>query len=216
MSYHISNTVKQLRNYYGNLYFDHDLSISEKLERLSKTLWKAYESNNDVILNEINNYHPNYIGQSWERIKANSFGFEDARTTIACQYGYKSLNQVKDLGLNVVFETAVDLLLDGSMEALKSFIISYPDLTTMASQFGHNATLLHYLGNNGVELYRQVVPGQFIDRFQLLMDAGSDIDAKMNVYDGEFTFIELFDTSIHPKDAGIHREFMAYYGGQHP
>lgn len=61
---------------------------------------------------------------------------------------------------------------------------------------------------NGVENFRQRTPGNAIDIATALLDAGADVDAEANVYDGRSTTMELVATSIHPERAEVQNELM--------
>ena len=205
--------VQGIREYYGSSLFEYQESttISQRLTGLSELLWEAYCADNSCVLNEINNYHPSFIGMPWEEIKKNDFSKNDADTTIARQYGYTDLSEIPDTKIDVIFEQSIDLMLSGNLDELKKLIAQFPQLIQKESDYGHAANLLHYLGNNGVELYRQVVPLNLGDIMDFLLKMGADPKSTMNVYGGRFTMIELFSTSIHPKDAGINDEIMDSY-----
>ncbi len=213
MDVYAHNVILGIRDYYGDLLFNYpkDLTILERLSRLSNRLWEAFTQDNDCILNEINNYHPAFIGQSWNEIRDNEFSRSDAEITIARQYGYASFAEIPDIKIDALFERSVDVMLSGRLDELKHLIEDDPKLINQKSNYGHGASLIHYLGNNGVELYRQVVPYQLADILEYLLNRGADPNSTMNVYGGEFTMIALFSSSIHPKEAGIDKEVMERY-----
>src|SRR5438067_1844664 len=53
------------------------------------------------------------------------------------------------------FEAAVDAIVGGDMITLKRLLRNNPDLVRARSTREHRATLLHYIGANAVEGYRQ-------------------------------------------------------------
>ena len=211
MKVYVPQTVRKIRNYYGSTLFDYKQTIFEKIERHSQLLWNAVECHNDVVLNEINNYHPDYIGKSWQEIMNSTFSRSDVQTAVLRQYGFRELHEVRKEPLNAIFENIVDIMLEGNLSLLRRHCEQYPECIVQKSQFGHEATLLHYLANNGLELYRQVVPYNLKSLFMFLIKNGADVNAKMKVYGGQHTFIDLFASSIHPYDAGVREDFIGYY-----
>jgi hypothetical protein len=63
--------------------------------------------------------------------------------------------------------------------------------------------LLHYVGSNGVETYRQKVPLNLAAITRLLVEAGADVNATANMYGGGSTALGLLVTSDHPAKAGV-------------
>ena len=141
-----------------------------------------------------------------EDVLAGSFSLENARETIAREYGYADWATVEALGekrVNVRFETALDTMQAGDLLELKNCIEKTPELATTASVFGHKATLLHYLGANGVESHRQHMPLNAAELAKLLISNGADICAEAIMYGGGQTPFALASTSAHPHNAGI-------------
>jgi ankyrin repeat protein len=66
----------------------------------------------------------------------------------------------------------------------------------------HGATLLHYVGSNGVEYFRQRCPKNIVAIADMLLNAGAEIDALAGMYGG-YTAFGLAATSIHPVQAGV-------------
>lgn len=192
MSVYIPEGILQIRKYYGSSLFVYNQTILEKLEKHSDLLWAAVGDGNAVVVNEINNYHPGYIGYSWREIINSDFSKEDARLAVAKQYGYNSFNDVTNEPLESRFEHIIDTMLDGNLPSLDNLCSRSPGCMSEKSPFGHGATLLHYLSNNGVELYRQILPYNVKVLFGYLVKNGADLNALMNVYGGQHTFIELF------------------------
>ncbi len=205
--------VRDTIDYYGQLLFQYEpgVTIKERLSLLTSSLWAAFQSRNQAVLCEINNYHPNFLSQSWTKIEQNGFKEQDAQIAIARQYGYKTWEDVPDTHIDIIFENAVDLLLAGALDSLAKLLEDRPDLLNLKSRYGHQATLLHYVGNNGVELYRQVLPSNLPDMMCLLLESGADRNARMNVYGGEFTMIDLLNSSAHPYDSGMHEALISVY-----
>ncbi|MBV9156187.1 MAG: hypothetical protein JO097_07980, partial [Acidobacteriaceae bacterium] len=61
------------------------------------------------------------------------------------------------------FEPAVDAVVTGDIPTLESLIHQHLDLARARSSRSHRATLLHYLGANGVEDERQKSPRNAVD-----------------------------------------------------
>jgi hypothetical protein len=106
-----------------------------------------------------------------------------------------------------LFERAVDLIVSGEIEELRKLLAKHPSLIHERSLRDHHSTLLHYVGANGVEGYRQVTPKNIVEITRLLLDAGADIDSIADMYDGSNT-IGLVATSVHPLRAGVQLELL--------
>src|SRR5919206_4396138 len=100
------------------------------------------------------------------------------------------------------FEAAADAVVSGDIAALQRMLRADPDLVRARSERKHHATLLHYVGANGVEDERQRTPKNIVEVARVLLDAGADIHAMADIYRGSDTF-GLAATSCHPRDAGV-------------
>ncbi|MDD9933984.1 MAG: ankyrin repeat domain-containing protein [Myxococcales bacterium] len=107
--------------------------------------------------------------------------------------------------LTAAFEDAADAIPRGDLERLRELLARHPQLVHARSPRPHRATLLHYVGANGVESERQRTPPNAVEVLQLLLDAGSDVDAGCLTYGGgpEETTFGLLVTSAHPRSAGL-------------
>jgi len=160
-------------------------TILEQLTAFSNTLLEAWKNRNPVCKGQINNWHPDFIGQSLDLIFKAEFTLVDARLSIAKDCGFANWEAVEKQGnipFNLVFEKAVDTLLAGDLASLKTQIKEQSNLLNLRSFYGHQATLLHYAGSNGVEMWRQQTPYNLPEIVQFLLDAGADKNAKMKVY----------------------------------
>lgn len=73
---------------------------------------------NFACINQINNWHPNYIGKDSTFIFNAYFELSDARLSIARDCGFVNWAAVEKLGnqcFNIPFEKAVDTLLAGDL-----------------------------------------------------------------------------------------------------
>jgi hypothetical protein len=106
------------------------------------------------------------------------------------------------------FENAVEAIVSGDLAALEHLLSSDPNLVRVRSTREHHATLLHYVGANGIEGYRQKTPKSIVQIARLLLKAGTEVNATAHVYGGEATALELVATSIHPEQAGLQQDLM--------
>jgi ankyrin repeat protein len=107
------------------------------------------------------------------------------------------------------FEAAVDAVVNGDIAALERMLRADPDLVRARSSREHHATLLHYVGANGVEDERQRTPKNAVEVARVLLDAGADIHAMADMYGGSDT-LGLAATSCHPRDAGVQIPLMEF------
>ena len=137
----------------------HDFtSTKDLLAEFAISLFDAFSRKDPACNIEISNHHPHFLGQKPEFILNQSFSSDDAKLTIAKAYGFDVWKMIPSSSIDHTFETAVDLLVTGDCLALENLIAKHPEIETARSSFGHRATLLHYAGSNGVEIWRQKVP----------------------------------------------------------
>jgi hypothetical protein len=106
------------------------------------------------------------------------------------------------------FEEAADAIVTGDIERLRELLHSKPELVHMRSSREHRGTLLHYVSANGVEGYRQKTPKNIVEITDVLLRAGSDVDAEADVYQGNCTALGLVATSVHPQSSGVQQPLM--------
>lgn len=100
------------------------------------------------------------------------------------------------------FEAAVEAIINGDEAALERLLRDDPGLVRARSPRRHHAMLLHYVGANGVENFRQKTPKNAVRIAEMLIEAGAEIDATADMYGGSTT-LGLVATSIHPALAGV-------------
>ena len=100
------------------------------------------------------------------------------------------------------FETAVDAVVSGDIKLLEAALNKNPELIHARSSRVHHSMLIHYVGANGVESYRQRSPANAVDVLQLLLRSGAEADAMADMYGGSSTF-GLVATSIWPAKAKV-------------
>jgi hypothetical protein len=106
-----------------------------------------------------------------------------------------------------LFEQAADAVISGDLQTLNNLLADCPQLIRSRSQRNHRATLLNYVGANGVEAWRQKTPLNAADVADLLLSAGAEVDAKGDMYGGTST-LGLVATSAHPVKAGVQEPLM--------
>lgn len=98
------------------------------------------------------------------------------------------------------FEAAATAVVDGDEATLRQLLRDEPELIRARSTYSHRATLLNYVGANGVE--RQETPANAVRIATILLDAGAEVDAVADLYGGTTT-LGLVATSVFPELAGV-------------
>jgi hypothetical protein len=140
---------------------------------------------------------------------------EDARTIITREHNFASFEEfakhLEELNrknsLTSQFESAVDAIISGNLARLERLLRVNPALVRARSTRKHHATLLHYVGANGVEGFRQKTPKNAVKVTEVLLKAGAEVDAVAEMYGGSTT-LGLVATSIHPRLAGLQDALM--------
>jgi ankyrin repeat protein len=166
--------------------------------------------------------HPRYKGKSVGDVDAATLDLTDARLVVANEYAFnkwddlaKFTEAVKRDGPIAMFETAVDAVVDGHLTALEALLAEHPELPHARSTRRHHATLLHYIGANGVEGSRQKTPPNALEITRTLLEAGAEPDAVADMYDHKCTTMSMLVTSAHPAAAGLQpalAELLLDYG----
>lgn len=168
--------------------------------RLGQTAWTAF----------VGQYYPVCLGlEEFRSMDAAKVSVDDARFIVARSFGFESwyvfsvfLAEVKKEHAQIfVFESAVDAVVNGDLEQLNILLQQNPWLIKSRSMRVHSATLLHYTSANGVENFRQKTPENIVEIVDILLHAGSEVDATLS--DGESTTLGLTATSAHPRLAGV-------------
>ena len=191
----------------------YSLPIKRQLGLQVDRLTEAHHHRDDSVCFQIASWHPDLVGKSDAQILDSAFSLDDGKITIAREYGFKDWNEVDSLEgrpSDVHFENAVDTLLSGNLSSLKEQTRDRPYLLSARSQYGHSATLLHYVGTNGVESHRQVVPLNLAQITEFLMASGADPRSKANIYGGS-TPRELFESSKHSYESKVHGSVVAVF-----
>ena len=189
------------------------LPIKRQLELQADRLTTAHHSRHEAVCFQIASWHPELVAHSDEQILDHVFGIDDGRITVAREYGFTDWHQVEalhDRPSDAYFENAVNTMLSGNLTLLKKQVSDAPGLPSARSQYGHQATLLHYAGTNGVESYRQVVPLNMADIVDFLLASAADPGSKANIYGGS-TPRELFESSKHSYESKVHGDVIGVF-----
>lgn len=204
---YVCDQVREVERLHRDLLTDamRGLPIREQLDRQAQRILEAHRAGDRTVVTHITCWHPRLTCRGADEIMNSHFTLDDARQTIAREYGYSDWSEVESRGAEPPdrdFELAVDALLAGDVEALRRLLFSDPSLIRRRSSYGHRATLLHYVGANGVETHRQRVPRNLAQVARLLIEAGADVNATAAMYGGS-TALGLLVTSAHPACAGV-------------
>ena len=191
-------------------------------------LVKAYRSGDPEAMYCIRQFHPRLRGRAHTNdrnavtdaeIRKARVTLADAQCAVARWYGFESWPKLAEFvgavtckGSSVwQFESAVEAIITGDVTTLKRLLRENPDLAQARSTREHHATLLHYVGANGVEGYHQKTPRNAVKVAEVLLKAGAAVDADLdygsmrNVYPertGSAT-LGMVATSVHPAAAGV-------------
>jgi hypothetical protein len=180
-------------------------SILEELENYSLNLLRHYKVENPAVTIEISNHHPELIAESPTVIFDSEMDLEDFQFTVAKAYGFEDWVAVEALSTtkhDPAFEMAINILLSGHIQVLSDHLRQYPQVINQRSAYGHRAGLIHYLGSNGIEIWRQIVPSNLEELLRVLVKAGADPDMTANLY-GKTNLLALLTTSDHAWKAKV-------------
>jgi len=145
---------------------------------------------------------PDYSGPNAASIIANEHCFD----TFAQFVEFTAKARDKNSSVSQ-FESAVDAVVAGDLPRLQSLLRKKSSLVHTRSLRRHHATLLHYVGANGVEGFRQRTPQNAVTIAETLLKAGAQVDATAEIY-GKSTPLDLVATSIHPWRAGVQQALL--------
>jgi hypothetical protein len=152
---------------------------------------------------------------SWCGGLAPAYSEADARPILAREHHFGTfddlaahLEALKETESPVArFEAAVEATVAGDVAALERQLRQNPELIRARSTRQHRATLLHYVGANGVESWRQRTPRNAVQIAETLIKAGAEVDAMAEMYGGSTT-LGLVATSIHPLRTGVQNDLI--------
>ncbi len=154
--------------------------------------------------------HPRFRDKSVCDVRTATLDVTDAQLGVAHEYGFESWADLAEFTRAVSadgpvgrFESAVEAVISGDIVALEVMLRENPELVRTRSTRRHHATLLHYVGANGVENGRQKTPDNAVKVAKLLLDAGAEVDALADMYDARCTTMSMLVSSSHPAEAGL-------------
>jgi hypothetical protein len=204
---------------------------------------EQYKKQAKDLLKSVKSGHPQALQSILQRIKTDhtrlgrladlelhdtKWRLSDVQFVIARDYGFESwpsfVKHITGLALKSSpvsrFESAVDAVVTGDVAKLERLLREAPELVRERSARLHHATLLHYVGANGVENYRQTTPKHAVKVAEVLLQAGAEVNAVADIYGGSDT-LGLAATSIYPAVAGVQNtlidlllEHGANFGGE--
>ncbi len=169
------------------------------MQKVALTLLKAAESGEAAAVAKL----------------ASGVTLANARFVTARTYGFqnwaKLASHLKMRGRKTTatrFEEAADAVASGDIETLRELLLADRKLARARSARRHEATLLNYVGANGVENYRQKTPPNIVEIAELLLSAGADVNATASLYGSQCGTLELAATSVWPVRAGVQLELL--------
>lgn len=192
----------------------------EQYRKQAKDLVKHWKSADSDALRRVKRLHPKFAERREPASGAHlrppaAFALADSQLVLAREHGFESwpkfAKHIAALSRNdslvPAFERAADAIVSGDLASLKRLLHKNPGLIRERSTRAHRATLLHYIGANGLEEYRQKTPKNAVQVLTALLDAGADVNAIADIYSRD-TALGLVATSIHPLQAGVQQALM--------
>ncbi|HEV2424973.1 MAG TPA: ankyrin repeat domain-containing protein [Terriglobia bacterium] len=192
----------------------------EQYKKQAKDLVKLWKSGDAEAVHRVRRFHPRFSRRPESESRSESQApailvLADAQLVLAREHGFESwpkfAKHIAALSradsLVPAFELAADAIAAGDVAVLRRLLRENPGLIRERSTRAHRATLLHYVGANGVEDYRQKTPKNADEVLKVLLEAGAGVDAVADMYDGDTT-LSLVATSVHPVRAGVQEALM--------
>ena len=208
---YINGVVQACQTLYQHAPIQEFSTTTELIAAHADLLFQAHQNGNNACVAQFNNWHPDLIGADEAKIFGLDLTVNDALLALSKEFGYADWEDAKKREARICaeFENAVDMALQGELENLETVLVNNPQLATATSPFGHRATILLYMGSNGVEMWRQTVPENICTIIESLIKMGADENAKANVYGGRFNVLQLAESSNHPIQAGVVDDLIA-------
>jgi ankyrin repeat protein len=182
----------------------------EEYQREAEQLLEKLRASDEAVQWRFKWEHPRFRGRSVEDVRAAALDLADAQTVIAQEHAFTTwadligfTDAVQRDAAVALFETAVEAVISGDVAGLSTMLREHPELVRSRSMRRHHATLLHYLGANGVEGGRQRTPRNAVEVAKLLLDAGAEVDALADLYDERCTTMSMLVSSSPPHEAGL-------------
>lgn len=185
-------------------------SSLDEYKRQAHELFEALVAGDEEAMEFIRQHHPVLQQLPFHEFMGSALTPEHARMALARGYHFEDWDRLAAWVENMmdknseifIFENAVDLMVGGNIEELEKLIRAHPQLVRTRSTRSHHAMLIHYIGANGVEDYRQQSPQNAVEILRMLLNAGSELDPLADMYGGSTPF-GLVATSIWPAKAGV-------------
>lgn len=185
-------------------------ATAEDYKRQAKELFNAVLADDESAHARFKWLHPRFRDQPLSAVRSTTLAPADAQLVVAREYHFENWAELERFAGAVAkdgpvarFEQAVDAVVAGDIDSLRTLLHELPDLVHARSPRRHGATLLHYIAANGVEDSRQRTPPNAVEIAKLLLGAGADPDALADMYGGQCTTMALLISSAHPHEAGL-------------
>ena len=202
-------------------------STLEQCQQQAEELLAAHGSGDSQAIRVFHENHPRFLDSKipWlpkdlpeSEIRNATLDLADAQLAIARSYDFQNWARLEEWVEAAAqedsavskFESAVEAVITGDVATLERLLRENPDLVRARSTIVtdhdppvHGATLLHYLGANGVEGFRQKTPANAVDVAKLLLNTGAEVDALARMYGGEYATMSMLVSSCHPAKAGV-------------
>lgn len=183
----------------------------ELYRRQAARFYEAYLVGEPAIVKFIRDHHPRLRKTAEEKSPYVTVTPADIQLAMADWYYFESWMHLVEWEAAVtqkdspvfLFESAVEAIFTGDTLRLEGLLREDATLVRARSMRRHHATLLHYVGANGVEYYRGQYPANAVEILKLLLSAGAEANAEADMYGGRATALGLVATSIHPTRAGV-------------
>ena len=188
----------------------------ELYRRQAARFYEAYMVEEPAVVEFIRAHHPRLRKWVEEKYPYITVTPADIQLAMADWYYFESWMHLAEWVAEVtqkdspvfLFESAVEAIFTGDVTKLEFLLREEPALVTARSMRRHHATLLHYVGANGVEYYRGQYPANAVEILRLLLAAGAEVNAEADMYGGRATPLGLVATSIHPTRAGVMKPLL--------
>ena len=188
-------------------------ALLEGWRREAETMWRDLMSGDDEARWRFKWEHPRFRGRPVTEVDPATLEPPDAQLVVARQHGFETWEDLvgftgvlqSDAGV-ARFEAAVEAVVSGDLTGLREALAAHPDLARQRSSRRHHATLLHYVGANGVEGERQKTPENAVEIARAILEAGAEPDAPADLYGHPCTTMIMLVSSSHPAEAGLQAE----------
>ena len=186
-----------------------DAALAE-YQREAEALFRALRSGEQAAEWRFKWEHSRFRGKLVADVRAANLDLADAQLVVAHEHAFGSWADLttftEAIGRDpevILFERAVEAVISGDVAALQSIVRESPGIVRARSMRRHHATLLHYVGANGVEGDRQKTPPNAVEVAKILLDAGAEVDALADMYESKCTTMSMLVSSSPPDKAGL-------------